>query len=61
MPDFLSDVCKDFIKKILVPDWNQRYRIEDVRSHAWYNLVPPIEKEGILLEKHEISIDEKIL
>ena len=53
MPDFLSDSCKDFIKKILVPDWTLRYRIEDIRKHPFYNLVIPIEKEGMILERAE--------
>ena len=61
MPDYLSDSCKDFIRRVLVPDWNHRYRIEDIRAHPWYQLVKPLEKDGIILEKHEIIIDEKIL
>lgn len=61
MPEFLSDPCKDFIRKILVPDWSQRYRIEDIRAHPWYNMVKPIEKEGIILDRYEIPIDDKIL
>eukprot|EP00347_Sterkiella_histriomuscorum_P002434 403368169 len=61
MPDQLSDACKDFIKRVLVPDWSQRYRIEDIRAHPWYNLIKATEKDGILLDRHEIQIDEKIL
>ena len=62
MPDFLSDTCKDFIKRILVPDWNLRYRIEDIRSHPFYNLTSPIEKEGIIIDKNfQLHFDDKIL
>lgn len=61
MPEYLSDSCKDFIKRILIPDWNHRYRIEDIRAHSWYNMIKPAEKDGIVLEKHEIQIDDKIL
>lgn len=61
LPDYLSDACKDFIKRILVPDWQHRYRIEDIRGHPWYKHVPPIESAGILLDRHPIDIDEKIM
>jgi len=61
MPDYLSDPLKDFIRRILVPDWNLRYRIEDIRAHPWYNIVKPIEKDGIVLDRYEILIDDKIL
>lgn len=61
MPEYLSDTCKDFIKRILVPDWNNRYRIEEIRAHPWYNMIKASEKDGIVLERHEILIDDKIL
>ncbi len=44
-----------------MPDWQHRYRIEDIRGHPWYNQVEPREKDGILLDRHQIEIDEKIL
>jgi 5'-AMP-activated protein kinase catalytic alpha subunit len=61
MPDHLSDTCKDFLRHILVPDWSQRYKIEEIRAHPWYNIVNPNEKEGIILGQHEIPIDDKII
>ena len=61
MPDNLTDSCKDFIKKILVPDWNLRYKIEEIRAHSFYNIVSPIEKDGIILEKHEAQFEDKII
>ena len=61
MPDYLSDPLKDFIRRILVPDWNLRYRIEDIRAHPWYSIVKPLEKDGIILDRYEILIDDKIL
>lgn len=51
MPEFLSDSGKDFIKRILVPDWTLRYKIEDIRNHPFYKLVNPFEKDGTILEK----------
>ena len=45
-----------------MPDWNLRYRIEDVRAHPFYNLITPIEKDGIILDKYfQMQFDEKIL
>lgn len=63
MPEYLSDGCKDFLKKILVPDWQRRYRIDDIRAHPWYNLVTPFEKEGLILGANgvQIEIDDKII
>jgi len=58
-PNF-SDNLKDFISRILVVDPNRRYKIEDIRRHPWYNMVPPFEKQGIIIGKNEIPIDEKI-
>lgn len=54
MPEYLTEPCKDFIRRILVPDWNLRYRIEDIRAHPWYNLMKPSEKDGIILDRTEI-------
>jgi hypothetical protein len=62
LPDFLSDNCKDFIKRILVPDWNQRYKIEEIRAHPFYNLVSPAEKDGVIIDRNfEIAYDDKVL
>lgn len=61
MPDYLSDSCKDFIRHVLVPDWSQRYRIDDIRAHPWYNMIKPLEKDGIIIERQEIGIDDKII
>lgn len=64
MPEYLSEHCKDFIRRILVPDWNNRYRIEDIRAHPWYNIVEPREKDGIIIGSSkgaEIVIDDKII
>jgi serine/threonine protein kinase len=41
MPKFLSPECKDFITKILNTDPETRFRIQDIRGHAFmkFNLV----------------------
>lgn len=49
MPKFLSPECKDFITKILNTDPETRFRIQDIRGHAFmkFNLVgvDPIPRE----------------
>ena len=54
MPDFLSAHSKDLITKILDPDPSQRYNIEYIRKHPWYNLVQPNEKRGVFLNDEKI-------
>lgn len=50
MPKFLSNECKDFITKILNTDPEKRFRIQDIRNHAFMknNLVgvDPIPKDA---------------
>ena len=41
MPSFLSEEAKDLITMILNPDPTQRFTIEDIRDHPWYNQVEP--------------------
>ena len=37
IPGFISQGCKDLIKKILNTDPNTRLKIHDIRSHDWYS------------------------
>ena len=37
VPSFVSDPCRDLIKKILVVDPNKRYTIANIKTHPWFN------------------------
>jgi hypothetical protein len=39
MPSNFSDELKELVKNILVVDPNKRFKIDDIRRSAWYNLV----------------------
>lgn len=61
LPSFLSEEAKDLINCILQPDPLQRYTIEDIRAHPWYNKVVPIEKHGVIVGKDIIQVNPNIL
>ena len=62
-PKHLSDCCKDFLYKILNVNPNQRYTIEQIKNHPWFNIInPKINMSvGLLLNVYIVPIDEKIL
>ena len=49
IPGFISQTCKDLIKKLLNTDPNTRYKLGDIRSHEWYCNITSVELEGILV------------
>ena len=36
IPKFVSKEASDLLKKILCTDPEQRYKIDDIRSHKWF-------------------------
>ena len=62
-PKHLSECCKDFLHKILNVNPNQRYTIEQIKNHPWFNIInPKINMSmGLLLNVFIVPIDEKIL
>ena len=61
MPATFSDSLKDMMRKILIVDPQKRYTVTDIRAHPWYQMVEPCEKQGTLIGKTEIFVDEGIL
>mgnify|MGYP002635527740 CR=1 FL=1 len=39
-PSFVSEEAKDLFSKILNTDPKQRLKIDQIRAHPWFNLVP---------------------
>eukprot|EP01017_Pseudomicrothorax_dubius_P034975 TRINITY_DN4849_c0_g2_i1.p1 TRINITY_DN4849_c0_g2~~TRINITY_DN4849_c0_g2_i1.p1 ORF type:complete len:636 (-),score=86.67 TRINITY_DN4849_c0_g2_i1:52-1959(-) len=62
IPEFVSPAARDLIKRILNVDPKKRYRLEDIRSHPWYNLYSPKKVPiGINPKSHKLPVDEEIL
>jgi hypothetical protein len=38
--EYLSEECKDLLKKILNPDPQQRYSLNEIKEHAWFSKYP---------------------
>ena len=38
IPKFVSDDCRDLMKCILNTDPEKRFKAEDIRRHAWFNI-----------------------
>ena len=39
VPPYVEKPCKDMIKCLLVVQPDQRYKIEDIKRHPWYNQI----------------------
>ena len=57
-----SENVRNLIKHCLDIDPLKRYDLNQIRSHAWFNLVKPVEKfPGVIIGYNKIPVDEKIL
>ena len=63
IPKFLSENCKDILRKILNTDPEKRFTIKQIKKHPWFNIINPRinMSEGLLLNVNIVPIDEKIL
>lgn len=60
-PKYISESSKDLIQKILKTNPDERYSIEDIRAHEWFNQVSQQINPGILVGYQNISVDKGIL
>ena len=62
-PEYLSPNAVDFLHKILNVEPNNRYNIEQIKSHPWFNMINPKINmtEGLLIDKYIIPFDEEII
>jgi serine/threonine protein kinase len=60
-PKYISEPAKDLIEKILKINPEERYSIEQIRSHEWFNQVTQSISPGILVGYQNISVDKNIL
>ncbi|KAI9284470.1 kinase-like domain-containing protein [Umbelopsis sp. AD052] len=71
IPDHVSNLAKDLITKILVIDPKDRFKMEDIQSHAWFTVEkhydltllpqPPAPEEIGMPLKASAQMDERIL
>lgn len=60
IPDYLSPGVVDLLANVLKIDPVERYDIQQVRQHTWFNLIAPQTCPGIVLEYHKIPIDKTL-
>ena len=61
LPSFLSNSCKDLIKKILVTNPKKRYGFEEIKKHPWFMSVNNIGGKNILFSSPGILIDYDVI
>ena len=65
IPNFVSELGKDLIKRILVTNPNLRFNINQIKNHPWFNLYRKngrnLVYEGLLINTIVIPIDENVV
>ena len=61
IPNFLSKDAKDLLNHIMKIDPLERYTIQQIKKHPWFNLVTPHLIGGITIGVNEIPVDDNIL
>ena len=59
VPDFLSNECKDLIKKMLEINPDKRISLEEIKKHKWVNMFnfDYMKSPGVLLHEYFIPVD----
>ena len=62
-PKYLSSDAVDFLHKILNVEPRNRFTIELIKTHQWFNMINPKinMSEGLLIDKYIIPFDEEII
>lgn len=61
LPKFLSGQCKDLIRKILNTEPDQRYSVNDIRSHTWSLQVKDRNRDmGLFPGKEKMPVEDKL-
>lgn len=61
IPDWISEEAADLLKNILQIDPLDRYDLEQVKAHPWFNANSPPLRPGLIVGFHNIPVDENIL
>ena len=64
MPEYLSDIAKDFLSRILRTNPEKRIKLEEIKRHPFYTIgeakCPPLQK-GILIGIEDIPVDYELV
>jgi serine/threonine protein kinase len=60
-PNWVSELTKEFLSRILDTNPETRFTIPQIRQHAWFNQVKSVQSEGILVGYSVIPINKEIL
>ena len=61
IPKFISQDCADLLTKILTTNPDQRYSIDQIRSHPWFKQVKEKKREeGMFPLKDKMPLDEEL-
>ena len=61
LPSFLSQSCKDLLKKILVTDPKKRFGFEEIKHHPWFLSVNNVMGKNIFFNSPGVFVDEDVL
>ena len=61
IPKYLSKEAQDMLNHILKINPEERFTIEGIKAHPWFNIVKPHLIKGISLNEIRIPVDENIL
>ena len=61
LPSFLSQSCKDLLKKILVTDPKKRYGFEEIKHHAWFMSVNNVMGKNIFFNSPGVFVGEDVI
>ena len=61
LPSFLSQSCKDLLKKILVTDPKKRFGFEEIKHHPWFLSVNNFMGKNIFFNSPGVFVDEDVL
>ena len=61
IPDYLSKEAQDILNHILKINPLERYNIDSIKKHPWFNIVKPHLIKGISVDSIKIPVDDKIL
>jgi len=61
LPSFLSQSCKDLLKKIMVTDPKKRYGFEEIKHHSWFMSVNNVMGKNIFFNSPGVFVGEDVI
>ena len=61
IPEEASDDLRDLLRSLIEIEPEKRMNLEQIKSHKWYNIIKDKSIPGIIVGKHKIPIDERIV